>query len=97
MRVDYTILRIDDHSGRKSMLAEGTAEPVARPAMGEVNHFRGKSRHFPSDRIVIRDFCVNSHHDQQTIKKYGKKNRTHHRCHKRYRRGLRQKVRRRRI
>ena len=64
MRMDYTILRIDDHSGRKSMLAEGTAEPVARPAMGEVNHFRGKSRHFPSDRIVIRDFCVNSHHDQ---------------------------------
>ena len=58
MRVDYTILRIDDHSGRKSMLAEGTAEPVARPAMGKVNHFRGKSRHFPSDRIVIRDFCV---------------------------------------
>ena len=64
MRMDYTILRIDDHSGRKSMLAEGTAEPVARPAMGKVNHFRRKSRHFPSDRIVIRDFCVNSHHDQ---------------------------------
>lgn len=39
MRMDYTILRIDDHSGRKSMLAEGTAEPVAQPAMVESEPF----------------------------------------------------------
>ncbi len=42
--MDYTILRIGDYSGRKSMRAEGTADPVARPATGESKPF---SREIP--------------------------------------------------